>query len=108
MIHSNIIKIILVFLLLLCLLKLPYGLYMLMRVAFTFCFIVLAIRANEAKNQAEVFIYVALAIIFQPFLKIALGRTIWNIVDVVVSVALAVDVLRSFIKAKKQGNNFIN
>ena len=34
--------------------------------------------------------FVALAVLFQPFLKIALGRTLWNVVDVVVAVFLIV------------------
>ena len=29
-----------------------------------------------------------LALLFQPFLKVALGRTTWNVVDVVVAVGL--------------------
>jgi hypothetical protein len=32
----------------------------------------------------------ALALLFQPFIKIALGRTIWNIVDVAVAILLLV------------------
>ena len=30
----------------------------------------------------------ALALLFQPFFKLALGRTIWNIVDVMVAIFL--------------------
>ena len=33
-------------------------------------------------------IYIALALLFQPFLKVALGRTIWNVVDVAITVGL--------------------
>lgn len=29
-----------------------------------------------------------LALLFQPFFKIALGRTMWNVVDVVVAIGL--------------------
>jgi hypothetical protein len=39
-------------------------------------FIYLAYSANQKENKNEVFIYLALAILFQPFFKIALGRTI--------------------------------
>ncbi|WP_326936554.1 DUF6804 family protein [Flavobacterium sp. PL11] len=45
-----------------------------------FCYLVFVV--NRKNNKNEVFIYVALALLFQPFIKIALGRTIWNIVDV--------------------------
>lgn len=33
-------------------------------------------------------VFGALALLFQPFVKIALGRTMWNIVDVVVAIIL--------------------
>ena len=33
-------------------------------------------------------IYVALALLFQPFIKVALGRTIWNVVDILVALGL--------------------
>ena len=38
-------------------------------------------------------ILVALALLFQPFIKIALGRSIWNIVDIVVAVGLLLSVV---------------
>ncbi|EIA08694.1 hypothetical protein HJ01_02416 [Flavobacterium frigoris PS1] len=36
------------------------------------------------------FIYIALALFFQPFIKIALGRTIWNIVDAITGIGLVI------------------
>lgn len=35
----------------------------------------------------------ALAVLFQPFIKFALGRFVWNVVDVVAAIALVVLVL---------------
>lgn len=32
--------------------------------------------------------FASLALLFQPFIKIALGRTIWNVVDVIVAILL--------------------
>jgi hypothetical protein len=46
-------------------------------------------------------IAIALAILFQPFAKIALGRTLWNVVDVIVGIALIVSMV---IKPKKDEN----
>ena len=46
-----------------------------------------------------VIIYLALAFLFQPFIKVALGRTIWNIVDVVVSIGLIISI---FWKSKRE------
>ncbi len=55
-------------------------------------FSVLAYQANEKDNQAEMIIYGALALLFQPFFKIALGRELWNIIDVVVGLGLIVSI----------------
>jgi hypothetical protein len=49
---------------------------------------ILAYKANEEKKNTEMIIYGGLALFFQPFLKISLGREIWNIVDVVVGIGL--------------------
>jgi hypothetical protein len=43
-------------------------------------------------------IYGGLALLFQPFFKIALGRQMWNIVDVIVGIGLVISI---FMKPKK-------
>ncbi|WP_246012315.1 DUF6804 family protein [Chryseobacterium salivictor] len=71
----------------------PYGYYQLVRhVSFT-VFVYLAYSAYKENNDftAVFWIYLFLAILFQPFMKIALGRTIWNIVDVAVAIWLIVN-----------------
>jgi hypothetical protein len=35
-------------------------------------------------------VFILLAILFQPFEKIALGRTLWNVVDVIVAMGLII------------------
>lgn len=89
------IKIVLIALLFLCLLQLPYGLYQLFRVIFTVGFVLLAIKANEDKNQTELTIYIVLAVVFQPLLKIHLGREIWNILDIIVALGLIVSLFKT-------------
>jgi asparagine N-glycosylation enzyme membrane subunit Stt3 len=86
--NNSILKIPLSLLLLGCLLPLPYGYFQLVRFVAMFGFSYLAYFAFEQKHKNEVFIYIALALLFQPFIKIALGRTIWNIVDVLVAIGL--------------------
>lgn len=88
----NSIKLILALLLFLCLLKMPYGYYELVRYLALVGFTFLAFQAYEKGNKNEVFIYIALAILFQPLFKIALGRNIWNIVDVVVGIGLLISI----------------
>lgn len=68
----------------------PYGYYQFIRFVSMVVFAILGYYAIEEKKEAEAIIYFALAILFQPLFKIALGRTIWNIVDVVVGVGLIV------------------
>ena len=82
------IKIILSILFFLCLLNMPYGYYQLVRFLALVGFGFLAFKANEEDKREQVFIYIALALLFQPFYKIALGREIWNVVDVVVGIGL--------------------
>jgi hypothetical protein len=82
------IKIILAGLFFLCLFDMPYGFYQFVRFAALIGFVVLAYRAHQQGQQTEMVIYGTLALLFQPFFKIALGRTMWNIVDVVVGLGL--------------------
>jgi len=84
------IKIILAILFFLCLTDMPYGYYQLVRFVALVGFTVLAYQANKQGNQIEIVIYGALALLFQPFFKIALGRELWNIVDVIVGIGLLI------------------
>ena len=82
------IKIILAILFFLCLADLPYGYYQFVRFVGLVGFGILAYQANEEGRQTEMIIDGGLALLFQPFFKIALGRDIWNIVDVIVGLGL--------------------
>lgn len=96
--NNSIIKIALAVLLFLCLFNMSFGFYQFVRFAAMAAFAYLAFSANDQNKKNEVFVYIALAILFQPFVKIALGRTIWNIIDVVVGVSLLI----SLITTKKE------
>lgn len=85
---SPIIKIVLAILFFICLADMPYGYYQLVRFAGMIGFAILAYLAKEEEKDLEMIIYIGLAILFQPIAKIALGRELWNIVDVVVGVGL--------------------
>lgn len=91
---EKIIKIGLAVLMFGCLLNMPYGYYQLVRFIALIGFGVLAYQANQQSRQTEMFIYGALALLFQPFFKIALGRELWNIVDVIVGVGLLVSLAK--------------
>lgn len=99
--NSNLIKVILAILFFLCLLDMPYGYYQLVRFAAMIGFAYLAYKTNEEDNKTEAILFVVLAILFQPFVKIALGRIIWNIVDVVVGIGLIISLI-----GDRKKNNF--
>ena len=95
---DKVIKIVLAILLFLCLLDMPYGFYEFVRFVALIGFAILAYQVLQEGRQTEVIIYAVLAILFQPFFKIALGRDLWNVVDVLVGVCLVVSV---FMQPKK-------
>lgn len=82
---EKVIKVGLAILLLLCLADMPYGYFQFVRWAAMVGFALLAFDASEKNRQQEMILYIGLAILFQPVFKIALGRGLWNIVDVVVA-----------------------
>lgn len=77
----------------LCLFDMPYGFYQFVRFTAMVGFAVLAYQASEKENKTEMIILICLAILFQPIIKISLGRTIWNTVDVIVGIGLILSVL---------------
>ena len=76
--------------LLLCLLPMPYGYYTFVRFVSMVAFGVMAYRYYAQHKTALTITFASLALLFQPFIKIALGRTMWNIVDVIVAVLLII------------------
>lgn len=75
---------------LLCLAPMPYGYYELVRFVAMVAFGLMAYKYHQAQNSVYAITFGALALLFQPFIKLALGRTMWNIVDVVVALLLIV------------------
>lgn len=72
-------------LLLACLLDMPYGYYVFVRLAASLAFCYFAYMSYKEDGIGLSVLFLALAILFQPVIKIPLGRTIWNVVDVVVA-----------------------
>ena len=92
------IKIVLAILFFLCLVDMPYGYYQIVRFVGLIGFSILVYQSHEHGRQTEMIIYAGLALLFQPFFNIALGRVMWNIVDVLVGIGLLISI---FIKSKK-------
>lgn len=95
------IKLIIAILLLLCLADMPYGFFQLVRFATTAAFAYLSYDYFKSKKDGLGILFTALALLFQPFIKIALGRTHWNVVDVLVAVALFYFIINTI---KKKNN----
>jgi hypothetical protein len=86
------IKITFVILFLVCLLDMPYGYYQFVRFIGMIGFGLLAFE-NYQKNQTWFVIWISSALLINPFFKIALGRDIWNIVDMIWAVLLVVSII---------------
>lgn len=95
---DKIIKILLSILFFVCLLDMPYGFYQIVRFTAFIGFVILAYQAYSKERNIEMIVYLGLAILFQPLLKISPGRITWNIVDVVVGLGLIFSI---WIKPKK-------
>lgn len=98
---SPLLKLIIAVLLILCLFHMPYGFYVLVRFAAMTVFAYLSYEYFKAKKDGLGFLFAALAVLFQPFFKIYLGRVIWNIVDVIIAILIVYIVARE-IKQKNK------
>ena len=94
----KIIKILLAILLCIGLSKMPFSYYQLLRFIALIGFSILAYNANDTNNKIELVIYISLALLFQPFIKIILGKSVWHYIDIIVSFYLVISI---FIKRNK-------
>ena len=72
----------------------PYGYFQFVRFAAFVAFSILSYQASQRENQLKMVVYGALALLFQPFIKVALGRELWNVIDVVVALGLLLSLAR--------------
>lgn len=98
---ENIIKIVLIILLIGCLFKMPYNYFEIVRFLGMVGFTILGYKAYKVKNETFMVIWFASAILINPLFKIALGRTVWNVVDVIWVIIL----IFSMFKNKTNGNS---
>ncbi|WP_293784419.1 DUF6804 family protein [uncultured Pedobacter sp.] len=91
---ENKIKVSLALLLLICLINMPYGYYQLVRFLAMIGFGILAYRTCSKGHLNVAIIYTALAVLFQPIIKIAFSRYLWNMIDVLVAIGLILSIYR--------------
>ncbi len=70
----------------------PYGYYQLVRFLAMLLFAFFAYVDSSKKDKTLFVIWISSAVLVNPLIKIALGRTIWNIVDVVWAILLIVTI----------------
>lgn len=86
---------------LLCLAPMPYGYFQLVRFVSMVVFGIMAYRYYVNNKMIAMVVFGVLALLFQPFYKIALGRTTWNVVDVLVAALL----IALFVMELRQAKN---
>lgn len=85
---TKLLKIFLAVILLLCLLHMPYGYYTFVRLMGLIGFGALAIYYASTKKGVLSLVFISLAVLFQPFVKVVLSRLTWNVIDVIVAIFL--------------------
>lgn len=96
----DIANVLLAVLLLLCLAKMPYGYYTLVRFITTVIMGCNAFVFYQNNNTLGAVAAASVALLFQPFFKIYLGRDLWNIVDVILAIVLLVYTIAIALKHK--------
>ena len=101
-----VVKGVVVVLLLLCLIDADYGFYQALRTLISFGLAFITYSYYQEAEKKNAIIYLCLLIIFQPLIRIGLGRDIWILVDVLVAGYLIFQILTSLKgENKKTVNN---
>lgn len=69
--------------LLLAILTLPYGYYTLVRISVTIYAVLVAVTFFNSEKVEGMYLFAAIAILFNPILPIYLTKEIWAIIDIV-------------------------
>lgn len=77
----------------------PYGYYQLLRFIGFFAFGIAAYLSFDLGQKIIPFILGFMAVVFNPFIKVYLGREVWMIVDLISGIGLSIWTFYSF-KAK--------
>jgi hypothetical protein len=78
----------------------PYGFFTMLRFVVFASSAYVAWMAYEAKKEKWVWIFGFLAVLFNPFIVIHLGREVWSIIDFIVGVFLILSIFIFKLKSK--------
>lgn len=74
--------------LLLCALPLPYGFYTIGRTIVTIIGAYLAFDYFSHNKSELALTFTAVAVVFQPFIRLGIGREVWLVIDIAVAILL--------------------
>lgn len=94
-------SLVLVVVLLLCLCPMPYGFYTIVRLATAVIGICWAVKFYNEQSISKAIVAGAIAVLFQPLVKIVWDRLTWNVVDIVVAVLIVIIVFSNHTKNQK-------
>ncbi|MHB8853604.1 MAG: DUF6804 family protein [Ignavibacteriaceae bacterium] len=103
--QKNILKLLLAIAFLLCLLRMPFSYYQLIRLLGLVGFIYFAYLDNKGKIKLTPLIFIVAAIIINPIIKIPFGRSVWQIIDIIFSVILLLSIFLEKILSEKTVEN---
>ncbi len=83
----------------------PYGYFQLVRFVGMTGFIILAYFDKEKEDKTILIIWICSAVLINPIFKIALGRTIWNIADLIWSVILLTTFIKEYHSDRKKNHS---
>ncbi|WP_293870307.1 DUF6804 family protein [Flavobacterium sp.] len=100
-----IVKLVLVILFLCCLLDMPYSYFQLVRFLGMTGFVWLAYQERNSQDKTILIIWAASALLINPFIKISLGRTVWNAIDVVWALILILTIWKDTTSWRKKNGS---
>ncbi len=73
----------------------PYTYFQLVRTIGMIGFALLAYHEKENNNNQMAIFYILSALIINPIFKVTLGRTLWNLIDVIWAIILLISLKRN-------------
>jgi hypothetical protein len=78
------------FLVIVAFFRLPYGYYTFLRIVVCIASIYTALRLFDWDYKWQTWVFVAVAVLFNPLIPVHLGRDIWIVIDFIVAVLMIV------------------
>lgn len=96
------IKLLLPALLLLCLVNMPYGYYVFIRIIMSIAAAIISYNYFEQNKNEIAYFWGGIVILFQPLYKIPLGKDLWKIVDLIIAIILIIRIYKDYNKSKRE------